>query len=104
MLLRVNSVFLGGIVVVTIIRLLYSTSLFDFFTRLLYSTSLFDFFIRLHNHKMISLFPIPTIQFILARTLSGLESFMDSQSMGVRFLMTTIGVLIKTYGTSLNKR
>lgn len=40
------------------------------------------------------------IYYHLVGTPSGFESFMDSQSMGVRFLMTTIGVLIKTYWTS----
>lgn len=36
-------------------------------------------------------------------TSSGFERFMDSQSMGVRFLMTTLGVLIKFYWVSLEK-
>jgi hypothetical protein len=43
------------------------------------------------------------IYYHLVGTPSGFESFMDSQSMGVRFLMTTIGVLIKTYWTSLER-
>lgn len=34
---------------------------------------------------------------------SGFESFMDSQSIGVRFLMTSLGVLIKFYWVSLEK-
>ena len=36
-------------------------------------------------------------------TSSGFESFMDSQSVGVRFKMTTIGIIIKSYWTSLEK-
>lgn len=36
-------------------------------------------------------------------TSSGFESFMESQSVGVRFMMTTVGVIIKTYWTSLKK-
>lgn len=34
---------------------------------------------------------------------SGFEAFMDSQSVGVRFMMTSIGVLIKSYWTLLEK-
>jgi hypothetical protein len=36
-------------------------------------------------------------------TSSGFESFLDSQSGGVRFTTTTIGVIIKSYWTSLEK-
>jgi hypothetical protein len=43
------------------------------------------------------------IYYRLVGTPGSFESFMDSQSMGIRFLMTTIGVLIKTYWTSLER-
>jgi hypothetical protein len=36
-------------------------------------------------------------------TSSAFESFMDSQSFGVHFLMTSIGVILKLYWTSLEK-
>lgn len=36
-------------------------------------------------------------------TSSGFESLMDSQSVGVRFMTTTVGVIIKLYWTLLKK-